>query len=68
MPFTDENRPDPVDPVALAPRSQGANAKAATETTSDYLAGHHESGFDLLAVPTPHPTPSLRTPGRRDLT
>jgi Transposase DDE domain len=73
--FTDENRPDPLDPVAPAQRSQGADAKAATKTTTDDLpatsftgllghlatltrnhlrvAGHDESGFDLLAIPTP---------------
>jgi hypothetical protein len=73
--FTDEQRPDPVDPVAPARRSQGADAKAATKTTTDgqparsftslvdhlasltrnhlRVAGHDESGFDLLAVPTP---------------
>jgi hypothetical protein len=73
--FTDEQRPDPVDPVAPARRSQGADAKAATKTTTDgqparsftalldhlatltrnhlRVAGHDESGFDLLAIPTP---------------
>jgi hypothetical protein len=73
--FTDEDRPDPLDPVAPARRSQGADAKAATKTTIDDLpatsftalmnhlatltrnhlrvAGHDESGFDLLAIPTP---------------
>jgi hypothetical protein len=73
--FTDENRPEAADPVAPAQRSQGADAKAATKTTTDdiparsftamldHLAtltrnhlrvtGHDESGFDLLAVPTP---------------
>jgi len=73
--FTDENKPDPTDPVAPARRSQGADAKAATKTTTDDLpatsftnlldhlatltrnhlrvAGHDESGFDLLAIPTP---------------
>ena len=35
--FTDENRPDPADPVAPARRSQGADAKAATKTTTDDL-------------------------------
>jgi hypothetical protein len=33
--FTDEHRPDPLDPVAPARRSQGADAKAATKTTTD---------------------------------
>jgi len=73
--FTDENRPDPIDPVARARRSQSADVKAATKTTTDDLparsftalldhlatltrnhlrvTGHDESGFDLLAVPTP---------------
>jgi hypothetical protein len=73
--FTDENRPTPVDPVAPARRSQGADAKAASKTTTEDLparsftalldhlstltrnhlrvAGHDESGFDLLAIPTP---------------
>jgi hypothetical protein len=73
--FTDENRPEAVDPVAPARRSQGADRKAATKTTTDDLparsftallghigtltrnhlrvAGHDQSGFDLLAIPTP---------------
>jgi hypothetical protein len=73
--FTDEHRPDPTDPVAPARRSQNADTKAATKTTTDDLpatsftnlldhlatltrnhlrvAGHDESGFDLLAIPTP---------------
>src|SRR5664280_1417889 len=73
--FTDENRPEPIDPVAPAQRSKGADAKAATKTTTDELpatsftalldhlgsltrnhlrvVGHDESGFDLLAIPTP---------------
>jgi hypothetical protein len=73
--FTDEHRPDPADPVAPARRSQGADAKAATKTTTEHqpatsftallghlatltrnhlrVAGHDESGFDLLAIPTP---------------
>jgi len=33
--FTDENRPDPADPVAPAQRSAAANHKAATKTTTD---------------------------------
>jgi hypothetical protein len=74
--FTDEQRPDPQDPVAPARRSQGADHKAATKTTTDDIparsftalldhlatltrnhlrvAGHDQSGFDLLAVPTPN--------------
>jgi hypothetical protein len=35
--FTDENRPDPVDPVAPAQRSQSADHKAATKTTTEHL-------------------------------
>jgi len=35
--FTDENRPEAADPVAPARRSQGADTKAATKTTSDDL-------------------------------
>jgi len=33
--FTDENRPDNLDPVAPARRSKAADAKAATKTTTD---------------------------------
>ena len=73
--FTDENRPDPADPVAPAKRSKAADHKAATKTTTDdqparsftglldhlatltrnhlQVAGHDESGFDLVAVATP---------------
>jgi hypothetical protein len=73
--FTDENRPEPADPVAPAQRSHAADHKAATKTTTEDLpatsftallghlatltrnhlrvAGHDESGFDLLAIPTP---------------
>ena len=35
--FTDENRPEPMDPVAPARRSRGADAKAASKTTTDQL-------------------------------
>ena len=35
--FTDENRPDPADPVAPARRSKAADAKAATKTTTENL-------------------------------
>jgi hypothetical protein len=35
--FTDENRPEPADPVAPAQRSHGADHKAATKTTTDEL-------------------------------
>src|ERR1035437_7806659 len=73
--FTDEQRPDPADPVAPAQRSHAADHKAATKTTTDdqpatsftplldhlaalprnplRVAGHDESGFDLLAIPPP---------------
>ena len=34
--FTDENRPEPADPVAPAQRSQGAAHKAATKTTTEH--------------------------------
>jgi hypothetical protein len=73
--FTDEQRPEPADPVAPAQRSHAADHKAATKTITDDLpaisftallghlatltrnhlrvAGHDESGFDLLSIPTP---------------
>jgi hypothetical protein len=73
--FTDEQRPEPADPVAPAQRSHAASHKAATKTTTDdqparsftalldhlatltrnhlRVAGQDESGFDLLAIPTP---------------
>jgi hypothetical protein len=35
--FTDENRPEAADPVAPAQRSQGADHKAATKTTTEHL-------------------------------
>src|SRR5664279_26994 len=35
--FTDENRPEPVDPVAPAQRSHAADHKAATKTTTEDL-------------------------------
>jgi hypothetical protein len=35
--FTDEQRPDPLDPVAPARRSHAADHKAATKTTTDDL-------------------------------
>ena len=38
--FTDEQRPEPVDPVAPARRSAAAERKAATKTTSDDLPAH----------------------------
>ena len=38
--FTDENRPEPADPVAPARRSQGADHKAATKTTTDDQPAH----------------------------
>ena len=84
--FTDENRPEAVDPVAPAQRSKDADAKAATKTTTDdqparsfttlldhlatltrnhlRVAGHDQSGFDLLAIPTPtqHHKPAVHSP------
>ncbi len=44
--FTDEHRPDPVDPVAPARRSQGADAKAATKTTAGHLLTATQSAHD----------------------
>ncbi|MGH3602111.1 MAG: IS1634 family transposase [Pseudonocardiaceae bacterium] len=38
--FTDENRPEPTDPVAPARRSAAADRKAATKTTTDQLPTH----------------------------
>jgi hypothetical protein len=38
--FTDEDRPEPTDPVAPARRSPAAERKAATKTTSDDLPAH----------------------------
>src|SRR5450756_1674964 len=35
--FSDENRPEPIDPVSPAQRSQGADHKAATKTTTKHL-------------------------------
>src|SRR5665647_3549197 len=35
--FTDENRPDPLDPVAPAQRSKAADVKAASKTTTEHL-------------------------------
>jgi hypothetical protein len=35
--FTDENRPEPSDPVAPATRSKTADHKAATKTTTEAL-------------------------------
>jgi len=73
--FTDENRPEPTNPVAPARRSAAADRKAATKTTHDQLpahsftslldhlatltrnhlriAGRDDTGFHLLANPTP---------------
>jgi hypothetical protein len=51
--FTDEHRPDPLDPVAPARRSQGADAKAATKTTTENLqARSFTSLLDHLATLT----------------
>src|SRR5665647_1387065 len=48
--FTDENRPDPPDPVAPAQRSHAADAKAATKTTTEHLPA--QSFPSLLATLT----------------
>jgi hypothetical protein len=52
--FTDENRPQPVDPVAPAKRSSAAAAKAATKTTTtDDLPARNFTGLlDHLATLT----------------
>jgi Transposase DDE domain len=51
--FTDENRPDPADPVAPARRSHAADAKAATKTTTEHLpAASFTSLLDHLATLT----------------
>jgi len=51
--FTDEQRPEPTDPVAPARRSAAADRKAATKTTSDDLPVHDFSSLlDHLATLT----------------
>ena len=51
--FTDEHRPDPLDPVAPARRCQGADRKAATKTTTEDLPAHSFTGLlDHLATLT----------------
>jgi hypothetical protein len=51
--FTDENRPEPTDPVAPARRSAAADRKAATKTTTDDLPAHSfTSLLDHLATLT----------------
>jgi Transposase DDE domain len=51
--FTDEHRPDPGDPVAPARRSQGADAKAATKTTTENLSARSFTALlDHLATLT----------------
>lgn len=51
--FTDEQRPEPNDPVAPARRSKAADRKAATKTTSDELPAHSLSSLlDHLATMT----------------
>ncbi len=51
--FTDEHRPDPVDPVAPAQRSHAADAKAATKTTTENLHARSFTGLlDHLATLT----------------
>jgi Transposase DDE domain len=51
--FTDEDRPDPLDPVAPARRSAGADRKAATKTTTEGLPALSFTGLlDHLATLT----------------
>jgi hypothetical protein len=51
--FTDEDRPDPPDPVTPARRSTAADRKAATKTTTDDLPAHSfNSLLDHLATLT----------------
>src|SRR5450631_2638819 len=51
--FTDENRPEPADPVAPAQRSQGADHLNETETTTQHLPAHSfPSLLDHLATLT----------------
>ncbi len=51
--FTDENRPEPTDPVAPAARSAPADHKAATKTTTDALPARSFTGLlDHLATMT----------------
>lgn len=51
--FTDEQRPEPADPVAPARRSAAAEHKAATKTTTDDLPAHDFSSLlDHLATLT----------------
>jgi len=51
--YTDEHRPDPLDPVAPARRSKAADAKAATKTTTENLPARSFTGLlDHLATLT----------------
>jgi Transposase len=51
--FTDQDRPEPTDPVAPARRSPAADHKAATKTTTDQLPAHSfTSLLDHLATLT----------------
>jgi hypothetical protein len=51
--FTDQDRPEPTDPVAPARRSAAADRKAATKTTTDQLPAHSfTSLLDHLATLT----------------
>ena len=51
--FTDENRPEPTDPVAPATRSAAADHKAATKTTTDALPARSVTAqLDHLATLT----------------
>jgi hypothetical protein len=51
--FTDQNRPEPTDPVATARRSAAADRKTATKTTTDQLPAHSFTNLlDHLATLT----------------
>jgi hypothetical protein len=58
--FTDENRPEPIDPVSPAQRSQGADHKAATKTTSEHLPS--QSFPSLLGTWPPSPATTYAPP------
>ena len=61
--FTDEQRPEPADPVAPARRSADAERKAATKTTTDDLPAHSfASLLDHLATLTRNEVPFLADP------
>ena len=72
--FTDENRPDPIDPVAPAKRSAAAGQKASTQTTStgqpacsfssllNHLATLTRNDVRYGAAPHTPTIPTLATP------